>query len=94
MSILSISRKNQYKAIDKLATIAVAVGTHTLFQKGWKTFTKHDPPENPSDPGVQWKDAFMWGAATGLGIGMSKVLMQILVDASWEKYKGPRPSGV
>lgn len=91
MSILSISRNNQYKALDKITTIAVAVGTHTLLTEGWKSFTKNDPPENPSDPGVMWKDAFFWGAATGIGIGLSKVLMKIVLDASWEKYKGPKP---
>ena len=92
MSVLNISRNTQYKALDKLTTIAVAVGTRTLFKEGWKIATKHDPPENPDDPGVVWRDAFMWGAAVGLGIGLSKVLMKIVFDASWEKYKGPKPA--
>lgn len=92
MSTLSISRDNQYKALDKLTTIAVAVGARTLMKEGWK-LAKHDsPPENPDDPGVVWRDAFMWGAAVGLGVGLSKVLMKIVLDKSWQKYKGPKPA--
>ena len=92
MSTLSISRDTQYKALDKLTTIAVAVGARTLFKEGWKLTTKNTPPENPDDPGVVWRDAFMWGAAVGLGVGLSKVLMKIVLDKSWQKYVGPKPA--
>lgn len=90
---MHVSRDTQYKALDKLTTIAVAIGTRSLFKKSWKAATKNDPPENPDDPGVVWRDAFMWGAAVGLGVGLSKVLMKIVLDASWQKYKGPKPAG-
>lgn len=92
MSILSISRDNQYKALDKLTTIGVAIGTRTLLKKSWQKFTNSDPPENPTDPEVIWKKAFLWGAAVGIGVGLSKVLMKIVLDRSWEKYKGPKPA--
>ena len=94
MSVLSISPQNQYKAIDKLTTIAVAIGTHSLLNMAWKNFTKNNPPESPTDPDVKWSEAFMWGAATGLGIGLSKVLMKIIVDTSWKKFIGPKPAEV
>ncbi len=91
MSTLSISKDTQYKILDKVATIGVALGTHTLLKEGWKKI-KHDaPPENPSDPGVKWRDAFFWGAAVGIGVGLSKVLMKIVLDSSWEKYMGSKP---
>lgn len=92
MSTLSISRDTQYKALDKLTTIGVAVGTRSLLKKGWESFLKDAPPENPTDPGVIWRDAFIWGAAVGLGVGLSKVLMKIVLDTSWQKYKGPKPA--
>lgn len=92
MSTLNISRDTQYKALDKLTTIAVAIGTRALFKKGWQTFVKGAPPENPTDPEVIWREAFLWGAAVGLGVGLSKVLMKIVLDSSWEKYVGPKPA--
>jgi hypothetical protein len=92
MSTLSISRENQYKALDKLTTIGVAVGTRELLKQGWKLVNKDAPPENPTDPGVIWKEAFLWGAAVGLGVGLSKVLMKIVLDESWQKYMGPKPA--
>jgi hypothetical protein len=92
MSTLSISKDTQYKALDKLTTIGVAIGTRTLLKKGWETMYHDSPPENPDDPGVIWRDAFIWGAAVGLGVGLSKVLMKIMLDEVWTKYKGPKPS--
>ncbi len=92
MSALNISKDTQYKALDKLTTIGVAIGTRELLKKGWEVFKGDSPPENPTDPGVIWKEAFLWGAAVGLGVGLSKVLMKIVLDESWEKYMGPKPS--
>lgn len=91
MSGLSISKDTQYKALDKLTTIGVAVGTRSLLKKCWETMYQDAPPENPTDPGVIWRDAFIWGAAVGLGVGLSKVLMKIVLDESWHKYMGPKP---
>ncbi|WP_224997769.1 DUF4235 domain-containing protein [Cesiribacter sp. SM1] len=91
MSALGISRDTQYKILDKLTTIGVAVGTRSLLKMGWQSFEKSNPPENPTDPDVIWKDAFIWGAAVGLGVGLSKVLMKIILDESWQKYMGPKP---
>lgn len=91
MSTFSLSRDKQYQVLDKLTTVGVAIGTRTLLKKGWQKLTKSDPPENPTDPEIIWKQAFLWGAAVGLGVGLSKVLMKIVLDRSWEKYKGPKP---
>lgn len=91
MSMLTISRTKQYQAFNKLSTIAMAVVTRNLLKKGWKSITKNDPPENPSDPSIPWKEALIWGAATGLSVGITKVLTRRLADISWEKYKGPKP---
>lgn len=92
MSTLGISRDTQYKALDKIATIGVAIGTHTALKEGWKLIAKDNPPENPNEPGVMWRDAFFWGAAVGLGVGLSKVFMKIVLDASWKKYVGAKPA--
>lgn len=92
MSTLGISKDTQYKALDKLTTIGVAVGTRELLKKGWETINHDAPPENPTDPGVIWRDAFIWGAAVGLGVGLSKVLMKIVLDKSWKKYAGAKPA--
>ncbi|AHM60698.1 hypothetical protein D770_12205 [Flammeovirgaceae bacterium 311] len=91
MSTLDISRETQYKALDKLTTIGVAVGTRTALKKAWESYTKSEPPENPDEPGVIWRNAFIWGAAVGLGVGLSKVLMKIVLDKSWKETKGSKP---
>lgn len=91
MAILGISEKNQFKAFQKLSTIAVTVATRSLLKKGWKSITKNDPPDDPSKPSVLWKEALLWGAATGLSLGITRVATRRLADQSWKKFKGPKP---
>ena len=92
MSTLSVDSKTQYKIIDKLTTIGIALATRTLFKEAWTAVKKRRPPENPSDPETYWRDAAMWGASVGLGVGLTKVLMKIALDSGWEKYVGSKPA--
>lgn len=32
------------------------------------------PPMDPDDPDVKWRDALMWGAATGMLAGVARVV--------------------
>jgi hypothetical protein len=89
---LTLSKRNQYKLIDKITTIGVAIGTRTLFKQAWTAFKGRRPPENPTDPEVYWRDAAMWGAAVGLAVGFTKVIMKVALDESWQEYMGSKPA--
>lgn len=91
MAVLDISEEKQYKTFKKLSTIAVTIATRSLLKQAWKSITKHDPPEDPSEPTVLWKEALLWGAATGLGIGITRVTTRRLADKSWKTFRGPKP---
>ena len=94
MSVFEITPKKQYDILTKVSAIAGAIGTRQLLKTGWKKITKNDPPQNPASPSVLWKEALLWGAATGLTVGVMKVVSRRLTGAYWEKFKGPKPKGV
>ena len=92
MSSISMTPETQYKLVDKLSTVGIAIATRTLFKESWKAVKKRRPPENPNDGEVDWSDAAMWGASVGLGVGLTKVLMKMALDAGWQKYIGRKPA--
>ncbi len=47
--------------------------TRSVAGKGYKLITKVDPPKNPANPDVEWKDALVWAAISGLIGGMSRL---------------------
>lgn len=91
MRLLNISEKKQYNILEKASTIAGAIGIRTLIKQGWKSYAKKEPPENPASPLVPWKEALIWGAATGLTVGLMKIVTRRATAASWRKYKGALP---
>lgn len=91
MSIIELTPKKEYGFLTKASTIAGAVGTRQLATKAWKAITKKDPPLNPASPGVLWKEALLWGAFTGLSVGIIKVVLRRFTAAYWRKYKGAKP---
>jgi hypothetical protein len=44
--------------------------------RGYKLITKEDPPQNPASLDVDWKDALLWAAVTGLVGGMSRLAVR------------------
>ena len=40
---------------------------------GYKLLTKEDPPKNPASLDVEWKEALVWAAVTGLVGGMARL---------------------
>ncbi|WFF41411.1 DUF4235 domain-containing protein [Salinicola endophyticus] len=33
-----------------------------------------EPPVNPDDPDVRWREALLWGAASGAAVGLARIL--------------------
>lgn len=40
---------------------------------GYKLLTNQDPPKNPANAEVEWKEALIWAAISGLVGGMSRL---------------------
>jgi hypothetical protein len=87
MSMLDLSLKKQYDFLTKTSSIAGAIAMRNLLKKGWEGITHKKPPINPAAPSVIWREALLWGAATGMAIGITKVVTRRLSASAWRKYK-------
>ncbi|MBB3191990.1 DUF4235 domain-containing protein [Halomonas cerina] len=61
-----------------LASSAAAVAAGVMARKGaakvYRRQVGEAPPANPAEPDVGWRQALLWGAATGILMGVARVV--------------------
>lgn len=81
---------NEDRIYDLVATgsalLAGALVKKAL-EAGWKTAKHEDPPKNPAANDVSWKDAIIWTLATGVVVGLTKLLVKKGTAEHWKKKK-------
>ncbi len=72
---------------------AVAAGflVRTAVKQGWRTVRGEDPPDNPEEHDVPWRDAVLWSGATALAAGLGRLLARRGAAAGWKAFTGRPP---
>lgn len=76
------------------AGISAALGGMLLrrgMETGWRRARGDDPPSNPMEAGVGWRDALAWAALGGLAMGVGRVLAQRIAASGWKRWTGHQP---
>ncbi len=81
-----------YRALSGLAGIVAAMAARKLVSAFWRGST--EPPLNPADRRVTWKQALTWALATAAGAAVARVVALRTTAAGWEKATGEAPPGV
>lgn len=61
--------------------------------KAWELATGDTPPE-PNDPQVPLRRALTWAVASGIGIGLSQLLVNRFAASQWTRVMGTPAPGV
>ena len=81
-------------ALTTLAAAAVAEAvTRQIIHGGWRLAHGVRPPDNPAARDVSWRDAIVFSAATGLLVGVSRVVGKRLATSAMEARLGRKPRG-
>lgn len=84
--------KTQFKALDKVSLMASTMATRYLLKKGWRLLTNQkEPPKNPNSLAVNWRDALLWGAVSGLVFNLAKISAHRFATGLWVEQKGAKP---
>jgi hypothetical protein len=78
-----------FRAISGLAGLLAALATRQLVSALWRGDT--DPPLNPADRRISWKEAMAWAFATAIGAAVARVVALRAAAAGWEKATGETP---
>jgi hypothetical protein len=86
--------KLAWKAVVIVSALVAGIGTQKALTAGWRSATKHDPPQNPVNPQTGWGEALSWTIATAVSVGVTKVVATRAAAAGWQKATGELPPGL
>ena len=83
---------------SKLIGIATGVVVRKIsmkvLDKVWRK-TKHtEPPADPASPGTPWAEALTWAAASGIAVGVSRLVTTKGAATAKLKLTGKTPEGM
>ena len=65
-----------WKLVGTAAAALAGMVANKVVNGGWKKATGKTPPSDPTDPDVDWKEAVIFAAVSGLVIGVAKLATQ------------------
>lgn len=82
-----------FKVLASGAAIAAGLAVRQGLEKGWERVSGRKPPRNPGSPLTDWREAMIWAAATGIAVGVGRVLGRRLLTTGWRRFRGRLPVG-
>lgn len=78
-----------------LATGLVAAKTaRSVMEAGYRRTRGGEPPRNPASRETDWAEAVTWAVASGIALGLAKLLAARGTASVWEKATGSLPPGL
>jgi hypothetical protein len=59
-----------------VSALGAAAVMKKVLDKAWTLATGRKPPENPADPDVEISEAVAWAIASGISVGLARMLAQ------------------
>ena len=82
------------KLIGIATGIVVRKVSMQVLDKVWRK-TKHtEPPADPASPGTPWMEALLWAAASGIAVGVGRLVTTKGVATAKQKLTGKAPKGM
>jgi hypothetical protein len=77
-------KKLEWKIVSAASGALAALLTRKILLAGWGRFAPGDPPDNPEDPRTSINQALTWAVATGVGLGVARILAVRGAARVWE----------
>lgn len=89
--MLGLGPKQRWLVVGSGAAALAGLGARKALEGAWEMATGRPAPENPEMRHVEWRDAIAWAAASGLVIGVARLVGQRLAAQSWVAITGDDP---
>lgn len=83
-----------WKAVTYATGALATLVTQRALVSLWNQFRPDPPPENPADRGHGWTPALAWAIATGVGIGVTRLVALRSAARVWEAATHETPPDV
>ena len=73
-----------WKVVTLGSGAVVGLATQRILETAWKALHGATPPPMPADRRSSWVDALSWAIATGVGVGVARLLAIRTAAVMWE----------
>jgi hypothetical protein len=73
------------------STVVAGVAARKAMTTSWKVATGKEPPQNPADPDVSLSEAMSWAVASGVAIGVARMLASRKAATYYRRSTGHLP---
>lgn len=63
-----------WSIVGSVAAVGASLMSRQAAEKTYRKVADAEPPDNPERDDVRWRDALLWGAATGVLVGVARVV--------------------
>ncbi|MAR71928.1 MAG: hypothetical protein CME78_06825 [Halomonas sp.] len=63
-----------WSIVGSAAAVGASVMSRKAAKRAYQKVSDKEPPENPDRDDVEWREAILWGAATGVMVGVARVV--------------------
>ena len=83
-----------WKVVGITSGLLAARTSKAVLEKTWTKTKGTEPPRNPAAPGTTWTEAISWAVASGVAIGIARLLATRGAAQAWRKTTGKLPPGL
>ncbi|MEO6712988.1 MAG: DUF4235 domain-containing protein [Mycobacteriales bacterium] len=83
-----------WRVVGGASGLAAAALTRQALGRVWRARKHDDPPATPASTTTSWPDAVLWAVATGIALGVARLVALRGAAAGWQKAKGSLPPGL
>lgn len=84
VTTLPVNKWFAWKAVTLGSGAVVGVATQRVLEAVWKALHGSTSPPKPADRRSSWVDALSWAIATGVGVGVTRLLAVRTAAVMWE----------
>lgn len=77
--------------VGGLSAFAAGVVTRKVLELTWTKTTGNKPPESPESPDVALREAILWAVATGVAVGVARLVVTREAAKAWRRATGDLP---
>lgn len=83
-----------WKVVGITSGLLAARASKAVLEKTWKRTKGTEPPRNPAAPDTTWTEALSWAVASGVALGVARMLATRGAAEAWHKATGSLPPGL
>lgn len=89
-----VDDERAWNVVALVSAGVAGIAVRNLLETSWEMVTHEEPPQNPAARSVDWSEALAWTVATGVAVGLGRLLAQRGAAAGWKKMSGHYPRGL